>query len=86
MIGCLHACVNVCSYFYLIFSFSSILITAKMKVLAVHTCKCMLICINLNAEIVKYSKYSENFTKNILNLIMPEIPKWSDILLKSYSE
>ena len=46
----------------------------------------MLTDVNLKVKIVDNNKFHENFFGDNLNLFMPKTQKWSDTLLKSYSE
>ena len=42
--------------------------------------------VNLKDEVVKNNKFLEFFFINMLNSLMPKIPKWSDKLSKTYSK
>ena len=48
---------------------------------SVRICKCMLTNVSL-----KLNKFHENRFRNILNTLMPKIPKWSDRISKAYME
>ena len=46
----------------------------------------MLTDVSLKFEIVKNNKLHEFFFRNILNPLLPKIPKWLDTFSKSYSK
>ena len=49
--------------------------------------KCMLTDVSLKVEIVKNNnKFQKNVFRNILNTLMPKIPKWLSTFSKSYTK
>ena len=47
----------------------------------------MLTDVSLKLEIIKNNnKFHENAFRNILNPLMPKVPKWLDTFSKSYSK